>query len=234
MIKCLTFDLDDTLWPVVPVINNMDTKLYQWLQANATAYTEHFEQSYFSHLREHVTENYPQLAHSVTSIRIKGLEIGLLQAGYSHQQATELADEAFVVALAARQEVDYFEHTWTVLDQLRAAGYQMGSISNGNADIHRVGLSDHFDFQYNAHEAGVEKPDPHIFEQVLKHEGLEASQIIHIGDNPIADVLGAQQLGIATIWVNVIGKQWVHDHNADAQIDCLSELPSAVESLSKR
>ncbi|MGB1237230.1 MAG: HAD family hydrolase [Pseudomonadales bacterium] len=231
MIKCLTFDLDDTLWPVVPVIEHMDKTLYSWLEANAPAYTDAFSPCHFSEMRSRISKEYPQLAHSVTSVRLKGLELGLLEAGYCYTRSTELADSAFEVALAARQEVSYFEHTWAVLDALREAGYRMGAISNGNADIHRVGLSEHFDFQYNAHDLGVEKPDPYVYQQVLQREGLAPSQVIHIGDNPVADVLGAQQLGIATIWVNVIGQQWRHQHRADAEIDCLSELPGAVAKL---
>ncbi len=231
MIKCLTFDLDDTLWDIRPVIRQVDLTLYQWLEENAPAFTEQFELAYFAHLRQEVIDDYPHIAHSVTDIRKKGLELGLGRAGYQGALNSELVQQGFDVALEARQRVDYFPHVWQALDKLKAQGYQMGAITNGNADIYRVGLGDHFDFQFNAHEAGVEKPHPSIFEQMLTHAQLTPQQVVHIGDNPIADVQGAQQLGMATIWVNVITQQWQHDFKADQEITCISDLPSAVQKI---
>ena len=231
MIKCLTFDLDDTLWDIRPVIKNLDQKLYQWLADNAPAYTHKYPIEDFVRLKNLVLNRYPDIAHSVTDVRIKGLQIGLKNAGYSDQQAAILADQGFAVALKARQEVEYFPHTWAALDALRDQGYLMGAVTNGNADINKVGLQEHFDFQFSAHDSGVEKPDPLIYQHMLEHIQLPASSVIHIGDNPIADVLGAKQLGMATIWVNVITQTWEHDFSADQQVNCLSDLPLAVANI---
>jgi putative hydrolase of the HAD superfamily len=231
MIKCLTFDLDDTLWDIRPVINNMDLKLYQWLGINAPRFTDKYTPDYFSILKQQVVDSFPEIAHSVTDIRLKGLEISLLQVGYTQQEAFDIAQRGFQIALAARQEVTFFEHVHNSLQTLKSQGYLMGAITNGNADIHRVGLSQYFDFQFNAHDAGVEKPDPIIYQMMLEHTKLNAEQIIHIGDNPIADVQGAQELGMSTIWVNVIPQDWSHQFQADAQVGCISELPKAVENI---
>ena len=231
MIKCLSFDLDDTFWDIRPVIANMDVILYQWLASNAPAYTAKFALDHYALLRREVVDNYPQIAHSVTDVRIKCLQLGLARAGYSEKQVARLAAQGFAVSLEARQQVDYFPHVWRVLDQLREQGYLMGAITNGNADIHKVGLSQHFDFQFNAHEVGVEKPHPAIFQAMLAHTNLRPEQVIHIGDNPIADIQGAQQLGMATIWGNVITQPWNESFSADQSITCISELPSAVQQI---
>lgn len=231
MIKCLSFDLDDTFWDIRPVIENMDATLYQWLAANAPAYTERYALQNFSLLREEVVTDYPELAHSVTDIRIKGLHLALGRAGYNKAQVSELTTQGFAIALQARQQVDYFPHVWAALDQLKAQGYLMGAITNGNADIHRVGLSQHFDFQFNPHEVGVAKPHPAIFEAMLNHTNLQPEQVIHVGDNPITDVQGAQDLGMATIWVNVITQAWNESFKADQDISCISELPEAVQKI---
>ena len=231
MIKCLTFDLDDTLWDIRPVIKNLDQKLYQWLAENAPVYSAKYPLDHFEQLKTQVLDLHPHIAHSVTDVRIKCLELGLKTAGYSDLDALRLADQGFAVALKARQEVEYFPHTWAALDELKAQGYLMGAITNGNADINKVGLQGHFDFQFSAHDAGVVKPDPLIYQQMLNYIQLPAHSVIHIGDNPIADVLGAQQLGMSTIWVNVITQTWQHDFKADQQISCLSDLPGAVERI---
>jgi len=231
MIKCLSFDLDDTLWDIRPVIEHVDTTLYQWLAAHAPAYTQMFAPDNFAVLRKEVIDAYPHLAHSVTDIRIKGLNLGLGRAGYNADQVSALTSQGFAVALKARQQVDYFPHVWQALDQLKAQGYIMGAITNGNADIYKVGLGQHFDFQFNAHEAGVEKPHPDIFHAMLAHTQLTPEQVIHIGDNPIADVQGAQEIGMATIWINVITQQWLHDFRADKDVSCISDLPGAVQQI---
>ena len=231
MIKCLSFDLDDTFWDIRPVIKNMDATLYQWLAANAPAYTEQFALENFSLLREEVVADYPHLAHSVTDIRIKGLQIALARCGYNKSQVSLLAAEGFAIALQARQLVDYFPYVWKALDQLKAQGYLMGAITNGNAEIDKVGLSKHLDFEFNAHQVGVAKPHPGIFEAMLEHTNLQPEQVIHIGDNPITDVQGAQELGMATIWVNVITQPWNHSFSAAQRITCISELPGAVKRI---
>ncbi|MEM5529227.1 HAD-IA family hydrolase [Gammaproteobacteria bacterium AS21] len=231
MIKCLTFDLDDTLWDIRPVLKNTDTKMYQWLTINAPRLTDKYPPDYFTRLKQQVVDIYPKIAHSVTDIRLKGLELSLLKVGYAQQEALDIAQQAFQVALAARQEVTFFEHVQSSLQRLKSQGYLMGAITNGNADIYRVGLGEYFDFQFNAHDAGVEKPNPIIYQLMLEHTELKAEQIIHIGDNPIADVQGAQELGMSTIWVNVIPQVWSHPFQADQQVDCLSELPKAVENI---
>lgn len=70
-----------------------------------------------------------------------------------------------------------------------------------------LGLGDFFDFQLFSDEAGISKPNLAFFQQMLeevhKLRGkLDPGDIVHIGDNPIADVEGASRAGIAQILVN--------------------------------
>ena len=46
------------------------------------------------------------------------------------------------------------------------------------------------------------KPEAGPFERALEIMGLPSERVIHVGDSPYADVVGAAQCGLATVWVN--------------------------------
>lgn len=234
MIKCITFDLDDTLWAVQPVVRAANQTMYAWLHENSPLFNQMYNLSDLNLLREDVVLAQPDISYSVTRIRLAVLELGLSRAGYEAAHAKALAEQAFNIFLAARQEVVFFEHALAVVEGLKASGYIVGAISNGNADIKQVGLSHCMDFQFSADQIGVEKPDPLIFEHMLQHTKLQPEEVIHIGDHPIHDIQGAKDAGLWSIWVNLEKQQsWQPaDFNADATVHCLSEIPAAVEKLS--
>jgi len=234
MIKCITFDLDDTLWAVDPVVYQANITLMQWLKENAPLFTDRFAPRDLNTLRAEVVQAKPEISHSVSLIRRNVLETGLRQAGYSEQQIPELVDAAFAVFMDARQEVEFFEHALEMIHQLHEQGYQLGALSNGNADIHKVGLGQHFDFQFNADGVGTEKPHPLMFEKMLQHTGLRPEQVIHIGDNPVADIEGAHNGGVWSIWVNLKGEDWTGGQPADQQVQCLSQIPMAIELIKQK
>ncbi len=231
MIKCITFDLDDTLWAVNPVVDQANHTLYEWLQQNAEAFTQLYTVRDFPRLRSEVLAKHPEISHSVTQIRIKQLEHGLQAAGYSEAETEALALKAFEVFLEARQQVTFFEHAMGMLKELHNQGYKLGALSNGNADIQRVGLGELFDFQFSADKVGQEKPHPLMFEQMLHHVGLRPEQVIHIGDNPAHDVEGANNVGIWSIWVNLEGK--TEQVAATRMVTCLSDIPSAIAEIAE-
>ncbi|WP_417533803.1 HAD family hydrolase [Marinobacterium stanieri] len=237
MIKCVTFDLDDTLWAVDPVIRQANQSLWQWLEMNAPLFTAMHEVSDMaegSELRRSLLEKYPEIAHSLSLIRIKLLERGCVAAGYSEAEAINLAERAFEVFMQGRHQVELFEHAQAALEQLRQQGYLIGALSNGNADVSQTLVGHLFDFQYNADTVGSAKPEPEMFQQALHHTGLRPEQVVHVGDHPINDVQAARQLGIWTVWVNLPGQEWPQPAVADHTVQCLSQLPAAVEGLKGR
>ena len=67
-------------------------------------------------------------------------------------------------------------------------------------DWRRFGAADAITGVVSSHSAGWRKPHPAIFERALEIAGVDPSETFHVGDNLIADVWGAQQLGIRAIW----------------------------------
>ncbi|MGH1460834.1 MAG: HAD family hydrolase [Neptuniibacter sp.] len=229
MIRCITFDLDDTLWAVDPVIKQANQSMFDWLAQYAPEFTHCYQLQDLVHLRKKVLEVEPDIAYSVTRIRIAQLRYGMVQAGYPESIAEDLTQQAFEVFLHARQQVEFFEHAREMLTELKQQGYMLGALSNGNADIHKVGLGDLIDFQFKADDVGKMKPHPLMFEQMLAHTGFRPEQVVHIGDNPDHDIEGASEAGLWSIWVN--SEQQGRCPAATSEVACLSEIPKKIEKI---
>lgn len=228
MIKALTFDLDDTLWAVAPVIKRADQHLFAWLEEHAPAFTQRYGIGGFGELRDEILTQQPHLAHHMTRLRLALLTLGLTRCGYSEHQAQTIAEAGFEEYFAARNQVEFYPHALEQLQRLKA-DYIMAALSNGNADIHRVGLGQLFEFGLNAEQVGNPKPAADMFTSALKRLQLPAAAVIHIGDHPDADILGAQNMGMHTIWVNLDGQKWpVHQAPATAEINDLSYLAETI------
>ena len=199
----LSFDLDDTLWPVGPVIAAAEKELLCWLR-------EHHPQTVSGHsiesmreLRAAVAERHPQHAHDMTFLRHRSLKDLFGAAGLAEAPA----DAALEVFLNARNRVEFYEDVRPALERLRAR-YRLFALSNGNADLRRCGLADLFAGHVTARAAGFAKPDARIFAQVAQLAQVEAAQILHIGEDPLLDVAGATQAGMQAAWLNRDGRAW--------------------------
>lgn len=92
------------------------------------------------------------------------------------------------------------------LQALAARGVRLGIVSNTGRTpgvvlrrvLERHGLLDYFDAISYSDEVGVRKPEAEIFRITLAGVGVTPSEALHIGDNPDADVLGAQGVGMRT------------------------------------
>lgn len=237
MIKCVTFDLDDTLWAVDPVIHQANRTLWQWLDENAPLFTachQLVDLTEGSELRQALLKEMPEIGHSVSLIRVKLLERGCIAAGYTATESILLAERAFEVFMQARHQVELFEHAQAMLERLRRDGYIIGALSNGNADVSQTLVGHLFDFQYNADSVGYAKPHPRMFAQALHYTGLRPEQVVHVGDHPVNDIQAARELGMWTLWVNLPGQHWPQPARADARVSCLSEIPGQVGLLASR
>ena len=211
-IRLITFDLDDTLWSVKPVIIAADTTLRAWLAEHATR-LEVLTVERLQQLRAEVVQLQPHLDRQVSELRYQVLRRALLQSGYAPIEAQEIAEQAFQVFLAARQNVELF--------------------SNGNADVRRVGLGEYFSFALNADMLGMAKPEPQVFLTALARAQVPAAQSVHIGDHPQDDVFGAQQVGMRTVWFNPERSIWTGEREPDAQISQISQLPDVLSRLTE-
>lgn len=227
-IKVIAFDLDDTLWHVHPVIVTAEKRLSTWLNNN----TRNFR--YNSHLmatlKSTVLEKDPTLAHRLTAFRLKVIELALMQSGYEGKQARDIATKAMAVFLDARNDVTFFEGALTVIESL-AQRFQLGALSNGNADIAKLGLESHFSFAFSAEEVGAPKPAPHLFEAALAHTRVDPHQMVYVGDDPFKDVDAANRLGLKTIWLSNDARPGPPASKPSAIISDIRDLTAAIDQL---
>lgn len=95
----------------------------------------------------------------------------------------------------------------TVLKKLHRAGYVLGLVSNRDTDlgpiVERYGFEEFFHFTLWATLVDSFKPDRVIFEKALERAGgLPAHQVLYVGDNYFADVVGAQNVGMDVILID--------------------------------
>jgi FMN hydrolase / 5-amino-6-(5-phospho-D-ribitylamino)uracil phosphatase len=196
-IRAVLFDLDDTLWPIVPVIQRAEALLFDWLTTNAPAVADKFTIEQMRARRMELMATDPVYQLDLRALRRAGLTEAFLSTG----QDLTLIDQAMGVFSKARNEVTPFEDVMPVLAQLRDR-VALGSVSNGVADLDAIGLAHFFQTSVAAHRLGCAKPDAAIFHAACDALGVAPEQALYVGDDPVLDVEGAQKAGLRAAWVN--------------------------------
>ena len=199
----LSFDLDDTLWPVGPVIAAAERQLLSWLRERHPGIVSGHDLESLRALRDDVAQRFPERSHDLTFLRHRALKDLFGAAGH----AESLADAALEVFFSARNRVELYDDVRPALSRLHAR-HRLFAVSNGNADLHRCGIGDLFAGHVTAIAAGAAKPDARIYAALLEMAGVEAAQVLHIGDDPLADVIGATRAGMQAVWLNRDGREW--------------------------
>ena len=202
--RVISLDLDDTLWPVAPVIAAAEAALLAWLrEQHPRAVRRHTVES-MRNLRAGVAGRFPQKSHDLTFLRRRALAEMFAAAGYREGPA---ADDAFEIFLGERNRVEIYADVRPALERLRAK-YRLFALSNGNADLERCGIADLFEGHVTASAAGAAKPDARIFAHLLRTAGVPPIEVLHVGDDPLADVVGATQAGMQAVWLNRDARTW--------------------------
>ncbi len=220
-ILAISLDLDDTLWPIQPVIAQAEDALDGWLRQHFPAVAHAWPIPALRALRERIAADHPELAHDFSAQRLLTLRHALRSAGVDSEHAVRAA---FEVYFDARNRVHCYPDAVPALTAL-AARVPLVSISNGNADLARIGLDRHFQASFSARELGVAKPSAGIFHAACARLGLAPEHVLHVGDDPELDVAGARGAGLRTAWLDRHGSCWPDDQSApDVHLNSLHEL----------
>lgn len=219
-IRCLLFDLGDTLW-------------YREDQGSWEKLESASNQRAVDLLRKHIEPallpaiDDPSLGHLLrqafdeeireTIRRAPLLEPDPSQAICSVLQKWGSAEveislgEALFEALRVRipNSRPLFADALPTLAELRRRGFLLGIVTNRlwggepfYEDLATIGLLDYFEIKHIAisGDLGIRKPNPRIFEHALDLLQVAPEETAMIGDSLSADILGAQPLGITSIW----------------------------------
>ncbi len=119
--------------------------------------------------------------------------------------------------------------TEALLDALAQANLPFGVITNGSGrqwhKMDALGLLARTDCLFVSETFGTKKPDPSIFHAAAAHLRTPSERILFVGDNPAADIVGAQSVGMAAAWLHQ-GQPWPDkiDIHPDFVIDTLAEV----------
>lgn len=219
-IRAVCFDLDNTFWDIMPVIERAEQAMYDFLALRYPRVTAAMTVEMLRKARQETAQAYPQMAHDFTFLRHQTLADHAREFGY----AQAMADEAFEAFIQARNEVVLYDDVIPGLERLRQH-FRLFTASNGNADLRRIGLAHYFERSLSAREVGALKPDPRLFHKVIEGTGLEPQQVVYVGDDPALDVVGARSAGMRPVWINREAAEWPSEHGPRAHtVRTLHEL----------
>ncbi len=205
-VRAITLDLDDTLWPFAPIGARVERVLHDWLLQHCPRTAEQFPIEAMRALREAVYVERPDLSHDFSQLRM----LSLIRAMELSGDDPAHADAAFETFYAERNRVEFYPDSLAALERL-AARVPLAAISNGNADLARIGVHHHFAFQLGAREHGTPKPAASIFHAACTQLAIAPGEVLHVGDDIEMDVVGAHRAGLRSCWINREGHTWPHE-----------------------
>ena len=138
----------------------------------------------------------------------------------------DLARQIWKMAMSVPKDFIPFEDVIPSLSSLHSAGYRLGVLSNLRRDMdplcERLGLAPYLDFCVSSTETGAEKPHAPIFLEALKQMAATPEEVLHVGDQYCADVLGARAVGMHSVLIDRGG--WNSKVNDCPIIGSLAEL----------
>ena len=164
----------------------------------------------------------------------QGLRESRFQETFAHF-GVKADDVAWTLETRYIDETPYQNHlidgAREMLETLKARGYCMHIITNGfhesqNIKFAESGLEPLFDVLLCSDQVGVNKPDAKIFRRALQLAGADRKDSLMIGDNLIADCVGAREQGIDQVFFNP--KRIKHTEKVTYEIEDLKELLGIV------
>ena len=125
------------------------------------------------------------------------------------------------------EDIELYPDVIPALDRL-APHFKLGLLSNGNSYPDRCGLEGRFAFVVFSQDVRVRKPDRRIFEITARKAGCPLDELLHVGDSLRNDVMGANEAGARSVWLNRDGLANDAGITADYEIGTLAELPGIV------
>lgn len=199
-VAAISFDLDDTLYDNGPAIERAEQWMLAHLRSEYLA-TAMLDKPRWLELKRNLLLEQPALRDDVSLARRHGIQAALMAGGMAETRAAQEAESVFAAFLAERSKIEVSDQTHALLARL-AARYPLAVITNGNLDLAQAGLADYFTLVCKAGLGSRMKPAPDMFVQVQKALELAPDRILHVGDHPQTDVLGARLHGFKAAWLN--------------------------------
>jgi putative hydrolase of the HAD superfamily len=214
--NALLFDLDDTLF-------DRDRAFRSWAESFVR-----------THLEAQDEVRYREAVDCLVSLDASGycpretLFSKAKEIYPSLQQSVDHLVETFYQQFLLHISLE--EETQWLLDALGQANIPFGIVTNGSHrqkhKIEVLGLDKLTSCIFISEKFGCKKPEAKIFLAAASCLGAAAGEVLFVGDNPYADIWGAQRVGMKTAWLHR-GRAWPSDLSstpAEIIIGSLEEL----------
>jgi putative hydrolase of the HAD superfamily len=207
----LFFDLDHTLWDFDA--NAMETLKDVYGQLNlAAAGIDDFDRFCKQYLYHNALlwDRYHNGFITSEDLKWKRMWRTLLDFKIGSEELAKKMSFEFLEILPTKQNL--FPYTHEILKHLKEKGYVLHLITNGFEKtqwrkLDNSNLGHYFNEVITSETSNSVKPNKEIFEYALKVTGAELKESIMIGDNLDADIRGAINAGMDSVFVNHINAE---------------------------
>ena len=241
-IRAILFDFGGTLmhgrrnW--APIVAKADDALTNYIRSQGMEVSLNtFSTEFRKRLNEYFHQREKDLLETTYTFVLREL---LKDKGYS-DVSSEVIRSALDALFSVTQDNWVLEDDAILtLDTLKEKGYNLGIVSNAgdDADVQQLakgfGINKYFDFILTSAACSYRKPHPRIFELALSNWYRLPSEAVMIGDTLDADIRGAQQAGLYSVWISRRADPVTKEQaqiEPDAEVNNLSEFPAVLDQL---
>ncbi|MBW8009937.1 MAG: HAD family hydrolase [Chloroflexi bacterium] len=242
--KAVLFDLGNTLiyfdgvWP--EVFAKADQQLVDFLEDMGIELDRDiFTREFRERLNAYYEQRESEFIEHTTAFILRTL---LSEMGHGDLSDTSLNPALEQMYAVSQAHWHIVEDTIPCLETLRELGYRLGIVSNASHDadvqklVENANIRSYFDIVLSSAACGIRKPNPKIFEIALDKLKIGPTEAVMVGDTLGADILGARNANIFSIWCKRYAETPANrDHSdtihPDSSIANLSELPGVLDSL---
>ncbi|AGQ89773.1 HAD-IA family hydrolase [Vibrio parahaemolyticus] len=241
MLKAIFFDMDETLCGTSQADKAAGQKFAAWIQQTYPQVSDPqaFLQRYLQGVYKKLNAEFPQLVALLpdenafrcgliqTILAENGIHIDAEQA----QQAQHYFDSARMGAFT------FFPGVKEMLTDLRKH-YKLVVITNGpifsqHPKLKATQMDEWVDHIIVGGEEPEEKPATSIFQKALNLVDIKPEEALHIGDSLAADIAGANNMGILSVWVNATGASNPTEITPNFEIRETVELKEILKTLAQ-
>lgn len=221
-IQVISFDLDDTLYDNVPIIQQAENKLLKFVNNKlAHAQIQPFSEAGWMAEKHQFASKHKSLAHDVSALRQAFLKT--LFSKYQLPAANAIAEQAYQLFFQYRNNFTVEKKMIRALEQLKNR-YRLVAITNGNADPELIGLTGVFEHVLRPNAGLKMKPAGDLFVQACQLLQVKPLHILHVGDSEFTDVAGAVKSGCKAVWFDADGRHYKGQVLPDMVISSVEEL----------
>jgi putative hydrolase of the HAD superfamily len=224
-IKAVSFDGDQTLWDFQKVMRHSLGYVMIELEKADPIAASRLSIDKMIEIRNRVTDEIKGKFIPLETIRLEAFRQTLRDAG---RPDDSLATKLNALYLKHRfEDIELYEDVLPTLQILKIK-YSLGLLSNGNSYPERCGLDGIFQFIVFAQDCGVDKPAPEFYRIALEKSGFKQEELLHVGDSLGNDAIGANTVGIRSVWLNRQQSPLEPHTKIDYEIHSLLELPGLL------